>query len=264
MGRVISGAGRFSGESMIVVLTHDVDYSVRGPGVGHVLKRRDRFEDSIIERVLREGFNPYFGVPRVVEIEEELGVRSTFFFRAFYDDGGTVEEYAGVIRDLLGRGWSVGLHFNDPDRVGEEKAFMERLGFRVEGTRGHFLRVADFGVLRRLGVKFDSSVAYSRGGCDVRNAGFFDAGGVVEFPVTLMDAYMFTYDGVSEEGVVSFVLGCVERLRERGVRLVTLLWHDSSIYMRGGRVYPRLLEALSRFELLDMATAYRMVVGGEI
>ncbi|QOJ79305.1 hypothetical protein IG193_02240 [Infirmifilum lucidum] len=250
---------------MIVVLTHDVDYSRRGPGLDHILRRRERFEEWVVERVLREGFNPYFGVPRVVEVEEGFGVRSTFFFRAFYDDGETVEGYAGVIRDLLGRGWSVGLHYNDPGRVGEEKAFMEGvLGFRVEGTRGHFLRVADFSVLRELGVKFDSSVVYSRGGCDARNAGFFDAGGVVEFPVTFMDAYMFTYDGMSEERVTSFIVSCVEKLREGGVKLATILWHDSSVYMRGGRVYPEVLRALSRFELLDMATAYRMVAGNEL
>jgi len=29
--------------------------------------------------------------------------------------------------------------------------------------------------------------------------------------------------------------------------------------MRGGRVYPQLLRALSQFELLDMATAYRII-----
>jgi len=249
---------------VIVVLTHDVDYSVRGPGVRHVLERKERFEDWVVERVLREGFNPYFGVPRVVEVEEGLGVRSTFFFRAFYDDGGTVEEYAGVIGELLRRGWSVGLHFNDPGRVAEEKAFMERLGFRVEGTRGHFLRVPDFAALRSLGVRFDSSVSYSKGGCDERNAGFFEVEGVVEFPVTLMDAYMFTYDRLDEERVVPFITDCIERLRSRGAKLVTLLWHDSSIYMRGGRAYPRVLDALSRYELVDMATAYRMVASNEI
>lgn len=243
---------------MIVVLTHDVDYSARGPGVKHVLDRKERFEDWVIKRVVKEGFNPYFGVPKIVEIEEELGVRSTFFFRAFYDDG-TAEEYADVMRRLLNGGWSVGLHFNDPSRIAEEKSFMERLGFRIEGTRGHLLQVPDFATLRLLNVRFDSSVAYSKGGCDARNAGFYEVDGVVEFPVTLMDAYMFTYDRLTEGRVVSFVKHCLGRLEREGVKLATLLWHDSSIYMRGGRAYPEVLRALSDLELVDMTTAYKMI-----
>jgi len=245
---------------VLVVLTHDVDYSIKGPGVDHILKRRDRFEEWVIRRVLEEGFNPYFGIPKIVEIEEEVGVRSTFFFRAYYDDNETVEGYAHVIRDLVRGGWSVGLHFNDPNNIAEEKALIEKLGVKIEGTRGHYLRVPDFTLLKRLDIKFDSSIAFSKGGCDERNSGFMRIEGILEFPVTFMDAYMFAYDRLSEEEVVPFVIRCIRHLAERGAKLVTLLWHDNSIYMKGGRVYPQLLRELSRkHELIDMASAYARI-----
>jgi hypothetical protein len=61
-----------SGVTVRVFLSHDVDWSRRGPGVDHVLARRDRFDEEILRRALEEGFNPYFGIPDVMEVEERL------------------------------------------------------------------------------------------------------------------------------------------------------------------------------------------------
>ena len=72
---------------MYLILTHDVDWPIHGPGREHLLARLDRFDENVKRRILEEGFNPYFGIPLVMEAEERVGVRSTFFFRPLYDDG---------------------------------------------------------------------------------------------------------------------------------------------------------------------------------
>jgi peptidoglycan/xylan/chitin deacetylase (PgdA/CDA1 family) len=51
-------------------------------------------------------------VPKIREIEEKFGVRSTFFFRPIYDDGSKIDEYTQTIRDLVAHGWELGLHAN--------------------------------------------------------------------------------------------------------------------------------------------------------
>lgn len=253
---------------MLLILTHDVDYGLGGPGVKHVLDRRDRFESHVIDMVVNEGFNPYFGVPYVMEVEERLGVKSTFFFRSFYDDGSTVVEYERVVKDLERGGWEVGLHFNSIDvkSIRAEKAFLEGLGIRVYGCRGHYLRVPEAGVqvLSELGFLYDSSLMPSPKECSSVNAGFIRYGDFIEFPVTLMDAYLFTYNKLSEDTVIPYVVKCLTRLKSLGVDVATILWHDSSILMKGGRVYPKLLEELmARFEDMEFVRgvdAYRKVL----
>ena len=55
---------------------------------------------EIIQKVESEGFNPYFGVPKVCEVEEKFGIRSSFYFRPLYDDGSPVAEYSQTLRTL--------------------------------------------------------------------------------------------------------------------------------------------------------------------
>ena len=112
-----------------LVLTHDVDWPFKGPGKTHVLTRQERFTPEIIQKVKNEDFNPYFGVPKIREIEEKFGVRSTFFFRPIYDDGSKIDEYTQTIRDLVAHGWEVGLHANNTstvENVKEEKGIIEK------------------------------------------------------------------------------------------------------------------------------------------
>ncbi|MFP3138191.1 MAG: hypothetical protein RXS42_08265, partial [Nitrososphaeria archaeon] len=58
------------GDVVRVVLTHDVDWPIQGPGRDHVLARRDRFDEDVVRRVIEEGYNPYYNVPDLMEIEE--------------------------------------------------------------------------------------------------------------------------------------------------------------------------------------------------
>ena len=233
-----------------LILTHDVDWPLRGPGKTHVLARQDRFSPEIIQKVQTEDFNPYFGVPRVREIEEEFGIRSTFFFRPIYDDGCEVGEYSQTIRDLLAHGWEVGLHANNTatqQDVNKEKALIEKAaGTQIVGCRIHCLKLTEntYPNFAKAGIKYDSSISFDKHHIDPRNTGHLTRDGVVVFPITFMDAYLFTYMGQTEETIVPFIVETVDQLYAAGAEILTLLWHDNAVMMRGGRVYPQLIKQL--------------------
>jgi hypothetical protein len=251
-----------------VLLTHDVDYPPQGPGREHILARRDRFSEEVIERVIREGYNPYFGIPEIMEMEEECGFRSTFFFRPRYDDGTLVKAYECVLKELRRGGWEVSLHINNAESaesiVYEKRELEEALGARVYGSRVHYLRIdlKDLPLLEEAGFKYDSSICFNRYEVDARNAGFFYAGRVLEFPITVMDAYLFTYMRVPEDKVLSYIEKAINLGFSKG--FITILWHDSSIHMKGGRIYPKILELLhsrDNVEVMRMIDAYKLISG---
>jgi peptidoglycan/xylan/chitin deacetylase (PgdA/CDA1 family) len=238
-----------------LILTHDVDWPFRGPGKAHILARQNRFSPEIIQRVQAEDFNPYFGVPRVREIEEQFGIRSTFFFRPIYDDGCEVGEYSQTIRDLLAHGWEVGLHANNTatqQDVNREKALIEKAaGTQIDGCRIHCLKLCEntYPNFAKAGIKYDSSISFDKYSVDARNTGHLTRDGVVVFPITFMDAYLFTYMGQTEETIVSFIVKNAEHLYNSGVETLTLLWHDNAVMMRGGRVYPKLIAELANRDI---------------
>ena len=59
-----------------------------------------------------------------------------------------------------------------------------------------------------------------------------------------MDAYLFTYMGLTEETIVPFMVKTIEKLFASGVQIMTLLWHDNSVMMKGGRAYGELMKQL--------------------
>jgi peptidoglycan/xylan/chitin deacetylase (PgdA/CDA1 family) len=233
-----------------LIMTHDVDWPLKGPGTAHVLARQTRFDAGVIRKVVNEGFNPYYGVPTLMDIEERLGVRSTFFFRPEYDDGSPVQQYEDTIKELVKSGWEVGLHANNTSSVGavvaEKEALESVLGKPVYGSRVHYLRVSvnTFSNLAEAQIKYDSSLTYEKEKISPKNTGYQFEDGLVVFPITFMDAYLFTYMGLTEKTVTNFVLKTMDDLYASGVQMLTLLWHDNSVMMKGGRAYSGLMEKL--------------------
>jgi peptidoglycan/xylan/chitin deacetylase (PgdA/CDA1 family) len=249
-------------------VTHDVDWPLHGPGKKHVLARQDRFPPEVISKVTDEDFNPYYGIPKIMEIEETFDVRSTFFFRPKYDDGSEVGEYEETMRSLLAGGWEVGLHSNGtktPLEVVSEKGLVEKAaGQPIYGSRVHYLKVSDdtFANLARSGIKYDSSLCFNKEQIDVRNTGFLVKNGLVVFPVTFMDAYLFTYMHLTEETIVPLIAKAIDDLFASGVQFLTLLWHDNSVQMIGGRAYEQLIKQLttnSDIMFLKGIEAYELV-----
>jgi peptidoglycan/xylan/chitin deacetylase (PgdA/CDA1 family) len=256
-----------------VIVTHDVDWPRNGPGPSHILARRTRFEPDIIRRVTDEGFNPYYGVPLVKEIEERFNVRSTFFFRPEYDDGSSVQQYEDTIKELVENGWEVGLHVNSTSTIKEiveqKKSLEKAVRKSVYGSRVHYLKVSEntFSNLAKAGLKYDSSLTYSKDKVDLRNSDYLCKNGLIIFPVTFMDAYLFTYMGLTEKTITKFVLKEMERLYASGVRMVTLLWHDNAIMMKGGRAYSTLISQMAsnlKVAFLKGIEAFELVQKGKI
>ena len=186
-----------------------------------------------------------------MEIEEEYNIRSTFFFRPKYDDGTEVDQYEKTIKNLLSHEWEVGLHSNNtntPEEVTQEKGQLERVtGQPVYGSRVHYLKVSEntFTNLAQSGIKYDSSLSFNKEQIDPRNTGYVAKNGLVVFPVTFMDAYLFTYLQLNEETIVPFMVKTIKKLFTSGTQIMTLLWHDNSVMMKGGRAYAELIKQLS-------------------
>jgi len=231
------------------------------------MARQDRFTPDILQRVQESNFNPYFGVPRICEIEEKYGIRSTFFFRPIYDDGSPIAKYSETLRDLRAHGWEVGLHANNTATqrdVEKEKSLVEQaLGASIAGCRIHCLYIQEntYPNLKAAGIKYDSSISYDKHTIDPKNTGCFERCGVTVFPITYMDAYLFTYMKQTEESIVPYIIRTATELYESGVELLTLLWHDNAVMMKGGRVYPKLVEELTALDITFLTgnKAYQII-----
>jgi peptidoglycan/xylan/chitin deacetylase (PgdA/CDA1 family) len=234
-----------------IFLSHDVDWRKQGPPLEHILARKDRFEPELFEKTKPEDL--YRNIPEYMEIEEEFGVRSTFFFRTFYENG-DVLDYKDDIKQLQKSNWEIGLH-TDPssidnlDKIRLEKEKLESItGKQIVGNRVHFLNYNPElpNKLEKLGFNYDSSLRHSKDRIDDKEMGYSKINGIIEFPITLMDAYLFTYMKIQEDKIISEfqkTLDLGRSLSENNV--ISVLWHDNVLKMKGGRMYKQILEFLT-------------------
>jgi len=125
-----------------IFLSHDVDWRRQGPPIEHVLERKDRFQPDILNKTKTQDL--YRNIPDYMELEEKFGIRSTFFFRTFYENG-NVDDYEDDIQTLVKGNWEIGLH-TDPqsvyniEKIKHEKEKLESLTKEpIIGNRVHFL-----------------------------------------------------------------------------------------------------------------------------
>ena len=223
------------------------------------MERKDRFDALVVDRSVKEGFNPYNNIKRLMEIEDSHGVRSTFFFRPRYDDGTPISSYSDEIQDLREHGWEVGAHLNDASTIqsiiSEREQIASVEGRDPVGCRVHYLRIHEnsHSLMRQAGFSYDSSLMYSKDEVTPRSSGFLTKGGLVVFPITIMDTYLLTYMKVPEEKVVQIFNEAVRSCKDR--TYMTVLWHDSSLMMKGGKIYPEVCEMLATREDVEIVTA---------
>ena len=234
-----------------IFLSHDVDWRLQGPPIEHILERKDRFEQELFENTKPE--NLYRNIPEYMEIEEKFDVRSTFFFRTFYENG-NVLDYEDDIKQLQKLDWEIGLHMdpssiNDLDKIRLEKEKLESIsGKQIIGNRVHYLNYNSElpEKLEKLGFSYDSSLRHSKDIIDEKEMGYSRINGIIEFPVTLMDAYLFTYMKIQEDGIIpefQKTLDLGRSLSENNV--ISVIWHDNVLKMKGGRMYKQILEFLT-------------------
>jgi len=267
------------GHSFALLLTHDVDRPYKTyQSVYYAVKERD---PSHLASLL-PGINPYWQFENVRALEEDLGVRSAFYFldeqRLFRDrplrdllSPKAWRLYAGrydpteppfpeIIRDLDARGWEVGLHgsyesYADADRIAAEKETLESiLGHAVVGGRQHYLNLEVPDTWRRqaaAGLKYDASLGSSS------SAGFDHGTGIerpfddefVVFPLTIMEQSLPDPDA-DPERAWEVCRALIERAEEEAA-VMSVLWHPRHLSARDfpGHLplYRRLIqEALDR------------------
>ena len=242
-----------------VFLSHDVDWSFDGPTKDHVLKRKDRFDVKLFDNT---PFNKlYRNFSEYMEIEEKFNVKSTFFFRTQYENGDYMD-YSKDIKDLVNGGWEIGLHtdpssVDDIEKIKKEKNDLEKLSnSKIFGNRVHYLS-NDIQLQRKLSeldFVYDSSNRKTKDTITSEDMGYQEINNIIEFPVTLMDAYLFTYMNISEEKIISTVQNTLNSCRqlESDFNVMTILWHDNVLKMKGGRMYPKILEFLSTQDDVQM------------
>jgi len=235
-----------------IFLSHDVDWNYDGPSKDHILERKDRFDEKLFEITPIDKL--YRNFSEFMEIEEKYGVRSTFFFRTQYENG-DYKDYHDDIKKLVNEGWEVGLHtdpssINDIEKIKKEKINLEKLtNSKIFGNRVHYLS-NDIQLpkkLSELDFVYDSSNKKTKDNISSEDMGYQKIDGVIEFPVTLMDAYLFTYMNISEEKIIPILEKTLNSCRQldSDFNIMTILWHDNVLKMKGGRMYPKILEFLS-------------------
>ena len=252
-------------------LSHDVDWRFEGPPKQHVIERRERFDQTVLDNL--DSVNPYNNFEEIMEIEERYGCRSTFFFRTRYENG-DFRKYADQIRVLEDGGWEIGLHL-DPGSVGDASKIRQEYDDlstitrnRIIGNRVHYLGYDDKlpSMLNEVGILYDSTKKRSNTRLASEDFGVEKMGGIVEFPLTAGDVYLFGYMKYGEEDVIPFFDRLVKRCRERaGQRIFSVVWHDNTLKMRGGRMYSKVIDFLHSREvvLCTGKKMYEMINRGE-
>jgi peptidoglycan/xylan/chitin deacetylase (PgdA/CDA1 family) len=252
-------------EKQHIFLSHDVDWSFEGPSKEHILKRKDRFDEKLFDtnptNKLYRNFSEY------MEIEEKYNVKSTFFFRTQYENG-NYEDYEDDIKNLIKGNWEIGLHtdpssIDDINKIKKEKMNLERIAnTKIYGNRVHYLSNNKQlpKKLSELDFVYDSSNKKNKYEITVNDMGFSQIDKIIEFPVTLMDAYLFSYMNISEEKIISIVKETLDMGRQlnSNFNIISILWHDNVLKMKGGRMYPKILEFLSSQDDVIMHTGIEL------
>ena len=248
-----------------IFLSHDVDWIFKGPSKDHILQRKDRFDQQIFETtpidILYRNFSEF------MEIEEKYGVKSTFFFRTQYENG-DYRDYHDDIKKLIKEGWEIGLHTDpssvkDIEKIRKEKNNLEKLtGSKIFGNRVHYLSNDEQlpKKLSELNFIYDSSMRKIKNNISNEDFGYRIIDDIIEFPVTVMDAYLFTYMNISEEQIIPIIEKTLNSCRQQDsdFNLMTILWHDNVLKMKGGRMYPKILEFLSSQEDVVMCKGVQL------
>jgi hypothetical protein len=139
---------------------------------------------------------------------------------------------------------------NDTAKIYQEKRRLENLSKEIiRANRCHYLAFNEKlpNKLQQLGFVYDSSLRKSKDRIDSEEMGYriFDA--LIEFPVTIMDAYLFTYMKIGEDKILSIFEKTLDYSRALAANfgVLTVIWHDNVLKMKGGRMYSKILEYLT-------------------
>jgi len=245
------------GAPFAACLTHDVD-NIKRP-LSHIIRRASRFSFSDFVLALLGIRSLYNNIDLVAGLEARHGFRSSFYLLSKNYD---LKQLVGTVGRLRGSGWEVGLHGDFGTHESKEAMtdavtrLTEAFGGKPLGLREHFLKF-DFAktweIAQSAGFVYDATVGnrdrlgFRLGLCTPFHPP--DSGWrsmeLVELPLVLMDTTLWGYLHNSEADGERDFEGLVDQVGAVN-GLMTLLWHQESVRMKGGRIYPRLLEKLAQ------------------
>jgi peptidoglycan/xylan/chitin deacetylase (PgdA/CDA1 family) len=271
-----------------VCLTHDVDearktyqYFTRAFSnlkKGKIINTALNIKDFLLDKA--SGKNPYWTFDYLMNLENELGVRSSFYF---LQEDGKVElldkstwkhegrryhfndpKIKAIMHNLVSKGWEVGLHgsyysYNNRDKLLKEKKELEEsLGTPVYGIRQHNLNLELPDTLMHhesIGFEYDTSLGYKAAtGCSGFRGGTcfpfqpFNAKenrpiAVLELSLNIMDTTLLQKNKEEAWKEIAEIIDAVEK--QGG--LLTILFHHSAFnekdYPGYTDIYKRIINA---------------------
>jgi len=252
-----------NGKKFALCLTHDVDevrktYQYFTRSIQHIGRLefsrafyhiKSFFTDKIYRR------NPYWTFEKIMKLEKDLGVKSTFFF--LQEDGKvdilrpeTWKHYARrykfsnleiikIINKLHHAGWEIGLHgsyysYKDPEKLRKDKNELEEiLNTKIHGIRQHHLNLEipeTWHHHEKIGLEYDTSLGFNNclgfrwGTCFPFYP--FDSSAkkplsVLEVPLIIMDINLLKIKDANKE-----IYNIIDTIKKQS-GLLTILWHHT-------------------------------------
>lgn len=227
---------------MKVIISHDVDH----------LTVTEHFNDLIIPKFIARSKlellrgrislsefyirmryllgNKWQCLEELMDYNEEQGIPATFFLGVNNGKGlaYSLDQAGEWIRRILERGFDAGVHgiaYTDKSGIDEEyRIFKEISGLENFGIRMHYLRKSEetLTLLEQAGYLYDSSV--------YEFADPYLVGGMLEFPLHIMDGYIIEYNSrhqsVGLERAKELTSARIEEAEIKGCRYLNILFHD--------------------------------------
>lgn len=228
---------------MKIIVSHDVDHYQFSEHYFRDLIVIKHFARSYIEKLLgkiswKELFlrhtsvfnNKMNNVKEILDFNESVGIKSTFFFgmnRAlglnyYYKDVANLIKYVDV------KGFEAGVHgieYNDLDKMKIEfDRFKEISRLEQYGIRMHYLRHdnSTLDYLSKIGYLYDSTLS----DFDIATK----RNGIFEFPVHLMDCLIINgkkgYQDVNLEQAKLKALRIIDEAEKKKINFFSFLFHD--------------------------------------
>lgn len=253
------------GKTFAVCLTHDVDrvnktYQYFTHFIKH-LKNRDTSSamnqiTSILEKL--HGNDPYWNFEEIMKLENELNVRSTFFFldekeNPYLFNLKSLILFTGryriidpkilkIIKKIHNHGWEVGLHgsynsYKNKITLNSDKKKLESIiGEQIKGIRQHHLNLdipQTWRLQEKVGFKYDTTLGFNNdigfrsGTCfpfypfDLESGKSME---LLQIPLIILDRVVFSKKNAWDE--CKKIIEVVENLG--GV--LTILWHAEGFH----------------------------------
>jgi len=229
---------------MNIILTHDID-SIRKP-FRHIWQRRNKFRVRDLFLSALGLKNLYNNIEEIISLEDRYGYRSVFFVPVFLFN---IEEIIDIIKYIKRQGWEVQLHYvHEPNQYlglfRMQKEYFEKEIGPVEGVRVHMLILNNdiLTMFQKEGIKYDSTLR-----AETANTydPFLIAEKLLEIPIGIMDTDIFGRLKLSEREAFKYILWKLKKAELRKACNFTVLFHQESYGMKGGRIYRDFLKYIS-------------------